>query len=93
MQGRTFALTVLFVGAVVSFALAMWSAIQGRLPLIETAHAVLFAVAGLILAAKPAGSLAAGACRECGSAFDEASKFCLRCGSYPKVRQVVGNPA
>ncbi len=77
---------VLFIGAVVSFGLAMWSAFQGRLPLVETAHAVLFAVMGLILASKPEDGPLAGGCRECGSGFEEAISFCIRCGSYPKVR-------
>ncbi len=86
MQGRTFALTILLVGALVSFALALWSAIQGRFPLIETAHAVLFAVMGLIIAAKGNEGMPSGGCRECGDAYQEGTAFCIRCGSYPKAR-------
>ncbi len=85
MQGRTFALIMLFVGAAVSFALAMWSALHGRLPLVETAHAVLFAVTGLILAGRASDQPSGAGCRECGSPFEDGGTFCLRCGCYPRV--------
>lgn len=83
MQGRTLAILLLFFGAAISFALAVWRAVTGGLPLVETAHAVLFAVMGLILVAKPETS---GGCRDCGRSCEATYGFCLGCGCFPKPR-------
>ncbi len=85
MHGRALALTILIVGALVSFALAIWAAWQGRVPIVETSHAVLFAFMGLLLAARhPQGG--AHCCRECGHAFETSMAFCAHCGRYPRAR-------
>lgn len=83
MKGRALALTVLLAGAMVSFGLAVWSAWQGRVPVVETSHAVLFAFMGLLLAARHPQSGGAH-CRECGHAFLGGMPFCAHCGRYPK---------
>ncbi len=83
VNGRTFALVMLFLGAMLSFGLAMWSAANGRLPIVETAHAILFAVMAMLIAASDKDELTAG-CAECGAPYGELD-FCLHCGRYPKV--------
>ncbi len=84
MKGRALALTILITGALVSFGLAIWAAWHGRVPIVETSHAVLFAFMGLLLAARhPEGG---NCCRECGHAFETSMSFCAYCGRYPRVR-------
>lgn len=80
-------LALLLVGAVLSFGLAIWSAMQGRIPVIEMAHAVLFTLLALVVAAAPQQASVAG-CRECGTAATPGFSFCLGCGRTEPERRV-----
>lgn len=87
------ALIIFLFGALASFGLAVWSATQGRLPIVETAHALMFAVLGLMLATRPDETAPGRACNECGYGFEDGIDFCIHCGSYPRIRQRGPTPA
>ncbi len=69
---------MLTIGALLSFSLAIYVSLTGGLPILETAHAILFGVMALIIASN--GDPRA-ACIECGFMGGEA-EFCIGCGRY-----------